>query len=152
MKTTRGIVGVLALLAASCSEPQLTTPTSATTPSSSTDATTTASGPRELEFSGQLDVGGSGFYSFRASQSGTATLMVASLTRTGTESASPAAVALGLGVPKGTDCETTVSVTTGATPDPLISETVQAGIYCARIADVGGLTGAVDFIVRIVAP
>lgn len=117
-----------------------------------TSPTTVATGPRTIVFSGTLGVGGSRFYSFTTSQAGTASLMLASITRTSGGPALPATVGLGLGVPSGTDCAITASVATGAALTAQIAESVLPGIYCARIADVGGLSEPVAFAIRIVFP
>jgi hypothetical protein len=122
----------------------------AETPTSPT--TTEVVTARVVVFSGTLSVGGSRFYSFTASQAGTATLTLASLARGTNGPAVPATVGLGLGIPSGADCAMTSSVTTGAMLTAQITGDLQPGIYCARIADVGRLTEAVSFAIRIVFP
>lgn len=117
-----------------------------------TSPTADANAPQIVLFTGRLPVGGSRFYSFTVSEAGTASLMLASLARDANGPALPASVALGLGVPRGIDCATTSSVTTGAALTVQISVDLQPGIYCARIADIGALTEPVAFAVRIAFP
>lgn len=134
---------VLACLGAGCGQAE--TPTSPTT-------TVEATPPRTVLFSGSLAVRGSRFYSFSVSQAGIASLMLASITRDGSGPALPAMLGLGVGVPSGTDCATTASVVTGAALTAQLTESLLPGVYCARIADVGGLTEPVAFVIRITVP
>lgn len=118
-----------------------------------TSPTTVAANPsRTVLFSGTLAVGGSRFYSVTVSQAGTATFMLASVTRAGSGTPLPAAVGLGVGVPSGTDCAITAAVVTGAALTAQLTEPLQPGIYCAQIADVGTLTEPVAFVIRIIVP
>lgn len=117
-----------------------------------TSPTTEVTAPRVVVFTGKLSVGGSRFYSFTASQAGTATLMLASLARDANGPAVATTVGLGLGIPSGADCATTSSVATGATLTAQITGDLQPGVYCARIADIGRLTEPVSFAIRIVFP
>lgn len=119
---------------------------------SPTSPSTVAVEPRSVVFSGTLAIGGSRFYSFTASQAGVTSLMLASLIRGGSSAPLSTSVGLGFGVPSGPDCATTIFVTTGPALTAQISESVQPGIYCARIADIGTLTEPVAFAIRMVVP
>ena len=59
---------------------------------------------------------------------------------------------VGLGVPDGTDCGTTTSLSTQAGTGPHISTTLDAGTYCARIYDIGNLAAPAPFAITIAHP
>lgn len=97
-------------------------------------------------FSTQLIVGGSASRSFNAAKAGTATVTLGSL---GTATK----LGFGIGVPDsfGSAClftrssDTAVAGTSFALP-------VDAGTYCVRVFDVGGMTTGITFSVTIVRP
>lgn len=116
-----------------------------------TDTSTTPTTTRAL-FHGTLSPQDSRFYSFTVASSGTAQIALVSLATSGTPATISAAMQLGAGVPNGPGCEETTSVT--AAPG-LASQLVLAlapGIHCAKLTDVGNLTTATSFVVRIVHP
>lgn len=117
-----------------------------------TSPTTEVVPPRIVVFSGNLAVGGSRFYSFSASQPGQASLLLGSLTRGVNGPSVPAAVELGLGVPRGTGCALISSATTSSALTAQVVAAVQSGIYCAQIADTGTLAEPAAFAIRITFP
>ena len=58
----------------------------------------------------------------------------------------------GIGIPQGTGCALLDSRTTGSGVKPQFSDFFQAAVYCARVADVGGLTSDATFALNIVYP
>jgi hypothetical protein len=137
---SRSILLALALVsvAAACSN-------SAATPSPST------TGPTSELFSGSLSAQGSSFYSFNATQAGTVTLLLASVTSIG-RATSPVILGLAFGIPMGTGCTHDQSLETPATLVPQISIGTTSGVHCVDVYDVGNLTNPVSFTVRIVHP
>lgn len=103
-------------------------------------------------FSGTLAPGGTSFYSVTTISSGTIVVTFASARVTTTSTTLSPTLVIGFGVPRGTDCVT--SETVNATPQlqAQIRTAVEAGVYCVRIADTGGLSQTVDFGVRIILP
>ena len=101
-------------------------------------------------FSGTLPVGGFRFYSFTVPRTGQTSVTLLSLKENGVDST--VFVTLGLGAPRGTDCLNidALQVTPGVSPQ--VSLQPEPGIYCARIADAGNLTGPADFSINIVRP
>ena len=152
LRVPPAIVIALALLAISCSEPQLTSATSPTTTDTTTTGTTSTAESKDIRFSGQLDAGAARFYSFTVTATGVTNITLETLTPVGTAAASPPTVTLGLGVPSGAGCALTMSMTTGAMSDPLFSLQLATGTYCAQIADPGTLTAPVLFDLHIVLP
>lgn len=128
---------VLALLAAGCG--------GASTP---TAPTATAFSSTEL-FSGSLSARGSSFYSFSVAQAGTVSL---TLTTLSTSRFAPSAVAVGLGVgfPAGDGCSLSNSVNATPALTAQLVDTLQPGVHCVEIRDIGTLTGPMGFTVRIV--
>lgn len=141
------------ILAAACSEPKFSLPTSSTeADSTSTTTTTTVSATDPQTFSGTLAVREKRFYSFTVPSTRTVTITLEQL-QNGDETASTATLVLGLGVPSGTGCAMLREVAAGASSDaPHIDESLTTGIYCAQLADPGILTDAVMFSVRIEFP
>src|SRR5438067_923177 len=99
IKVSSVLVGALALMAAACGGSD--TSSTATTPSVIT-------GPTTSLFEGQLDPGGSAFYSFTVMSTGLANVMLASVTTSSAPGTSlPVVLGLALGTPLGTDCTIT---------------------------------------------
>jgi hypothetical protein len=138
---SRSMLLALALvsLAAACSN-------SAATPSPTT------TGPTTELFSGSLSVQGSSFYSFNATQAGTVSLLLASVTSPGGRATSPVILGLGFGIPLGTGCTHDQSLEAAAALTPQISTGTTLGVHCVDVYDVGNLTSPVSFTVRIVHP
>lgn len=135
-----GLLGLLLLsISAACTETPPTTPSP------------TVNGQLVVEtFSGTLPLTSVRFYSFTQVVEGSIMLTLITLQEDG--AASAARVGLSIGFPAGTDCQalstsTTVSTLAGSTPQ--VQGVFPAGVYCARIADVGQLTTAATFVVNI---
>ena len=121
---------------------------------SDTSATTTPSvtvGPTTELFEGTVDPKGFAFFSFQVQQTGNVSLMLASVSASSAPgTSSTVTLGMALGVPSGVDC--TIQNAAPASP-ALTSQLVvnmTPGLYCARVYDIGSLSSAVKFAVRIV--
>lgn len=135
----------IALAVAGCSG-------SSTSPTSPSDPAPVAAEPTITEsFTGTVGVQAGAFYSFEVTEYGTVNL---TLQNAGGVTGVPDSVwlGLGLGVPEGTDCTTTTSLSTQAGGEPQITSVVDAGIYCARVYDIGNLAVPAPFSVLIAHP
>lgn len=104
-------------------------------------------------FVGTLAPGGSAFYSFSMVEAGAVHILVANVRRSGTNEPVSSPLALGIGRPQGTGCAVTegeMQVTPALESQHKTS--LGTGVYCVNLADRGGLSGAVDFLVRIIYP
>jgi hypothetical protein len=101
-------------------------------------------------FSGILPVQGTGFYSFTPSTQSKIDLTLASITPTPLGAALPSVLTLGLGIPRGTGCAVTTVLNTSPALSAQLSQTLEAGTYCANIVDPGNLPVTSNFVVRIV--
>lgn len=137
------------MLAAACSEPQFSLPTSSSETDSTSTTTETSTDPQT--FSGTLAVRGQRFYSFTVPSTRTVRITLEQL-QDGAGTASTATLVLGLGVPSGTGCAMLREVAAGASDAPHIDESLTAGVYCTQLTDPGSLTDAVTFSVRIEFP
>jgi len=126
------------------------TPTSPTDTSTSTTTTTAAAPTVSEEFSSVVPVGGSKFYSFTTSTYGTINLTLASVG--GSLVPSTVMLGLGLGQPSGTECVTTSTVNTAAGSAVQLTGAYNAGVYCARVFDIGNLFAPASFNVTIAYP
>jgi hypothetical protein len=120
--------------------------------SNSSTPAPSATGPTTELFSGSLSVQDSSFYSFNATQAGTVSLMLASVTSPGGRATSPVILGLAFGIPMGTGCTHDQSLETPAALTPQISTSTATGVHCVDVYDVGNLTNPVSFTVRIVHP
>jgi hypothetical protein len=59
---------------------------------------------------------------------------------------------LGIGVPNAEDCVTSTSVNTAAGSSAQVSGSYNAGVYCARVHDIGNLFAPANFTVTIARP
>jgi len=143
MSAMKGISTVaLALALSACGGSDTTTTT--TTP-------TAITGPTTALFEGQLDVGGSAFYSFTVTTTGLANVMLASVTTsTAPGTSSPVVLGLALGTPLGEDCTITNSLPASAGLTSQLVNSLTPGTYCARVYDIGNLQSTVNFAIRIV--
>lgn len=122
------------------------------------DATTSPSTTTETVrgtevFGGTLGVGSSQFYSFTVAQDGTTDVTLLSLRPVGVLTTTlTTVVGLGLGTPSGTECALRSALTTAPGLTKQISVATNVSTYCVKIADVGNLTNAVDYTVRILHP
>ena len=141
--TFRALVLLLfsTLLSAGCGNDTTTTPT------------TTEPLRNNETFGATLNVGQSQFYSFTTISPGTTEVTLISIRPSGSlaTTLSPV-VGLGLGTPQGTDCA--LSSATNTTPGlkNQLSVATNISTYCVKIADIGNLTGAVDYTIRVVHP
>lgn len=121
-----------------------------TSPTTTTTTTTVAAASITETFAGSLPVSGARFYAFDVGAYGTVNL---TLDQVG-GGAVPTSVwvGLGVGVPDGTDCSTTLSVNTQSGSGPQVSSVLAAGTYCARVYDIGNLSAAVPFSITIAHP
>jgi hypothetical protein len=122
-----------------------------TSPDTTTTTTETAADASISEsFRGSLPVSGIRFFAFEVGSYGTVNITLDEVGGSGVPSS--IWVGLGLGVPEGTDCSTTVSLNTQSGTGPHVSTTLAAGTYCARIYDIGNLAAAAPFAVTIAHP
>lgn len=143
---------IVVSLAAACSEPKFSLPTSPSeTDSTSTTTTTTVTTTDPQTFSGVLTARGQRFYSFTVPSTRAVRITLEQL-QNGAGTASGATLVLGLGVPSGTGCAMLREVAAGASGAPHIDESLTAGVYCTQLTDPGTLTEAVAFSVRIEFP
>ena len=128
-------MAALAIMGTSCGT--LATPTAPTT------------GPFTEVFASQLGIRGTATRSFRATEPGTV-----SLTLTSAGPPATLEVGVGVGIPNGSGagCNLTKSVVTGASSSPQLTIAVDSGAYCARVFDVGNLTGDATFSVSVLHP
>jgi hypothetical protein len=122
-----------------------------TAPSDTTPTETAVAPTTTQTFTGTLSVNAAAFYAFDVTQYGTVNL---TLQNVGGVTGVPESVwvGLGIGVPDGTDCSTTISLNTQAGSGPHVSSVLSAGTYCARIYDVGNLAAPTPFHVLIAHP
>ena len=141
MRRTLGIVVIGAALAGpACADATVSGPTAVGNNVTQTVET----------FSGTLPVGGFRFYSFTVPRTGQVSVTLLSLKENGVDST--VFVILGLGGPRGTDCLNIDAQQVRPGVSPQVSLQPEPGIYCARIADAGNLTGPADFSINIVRP
>lgn len=97
-----------------------------------------------------LPAGGSAFYSFSVTQYGTVNITLSEIG--GAYVPASAWIGLGLGTPSGTDCATTSTVNVAPGTGPHLTGTYEAGVYCAKIWDIGNLFGSANVRVVIAHP
>jgi hypothetical protein len=118
-----------------------------------TTPTTTSELRSNETFGATLNIGQSQFYSFTTISPGTTEITLISVRPAGSVSTtlSPV-VGLGLGTPQATDCA--LSSATNTMPGLKAQVTVATNVstYCVKIADIGNLTGAIDYTIRVVHP
>ena len=133
---------LLAALAGGCGDDTATSPSS----TSSTTSTTT------VTYTGTLDPGTSRVYSITNAASGTVTALLASVTATDTRLPLAVSLDIGIGVPSGTDCATTIAQPVVPGLVSQLSTSLAAGTFCVRVADTGALTVPATFAVRFTHP
>jgi hypothetical protein len=121
--------------------------------STTTSPTTTSDIRNNETFGATLNVGQSQFYSFTTVSPGTTDVTLVSIRPTGNVATtlSPV-VGLGLGTPQATDCALSNATNTAPGLKAQLSVATNISTYCVKIADVGNLTGAVDYTIRVVHP
>ncbi len=97
-----------------------------------------------------MAVGGFRFFSFSTAQYGTINLTLNSVS--GTDVPADVQMGLTLGRPDGTNCATLTNMNTQAGTTPQVSGIYEAGVFCAKIADVGNLTAPAQFDITIAHP
>lgn len=102
-------------------------------------------------FAGTLNTNGSLFYSIVVSQRGPVSLTLAAVQNPG-GGALTTPVGIGIGVPQGTGCPRTSSITTPPGLAAQLTVTLNPGTYCASVYDVGALSSAAIFAMRITFP
>ena len=146
MRATVIILSVLALFASGCGGNSTTAPSG-----TSTTTTTTVAAPTITEtWQSVVPVGGFKFFSFGIPATGTVNITLTSVG--GQFVPSTVQLGIGIGTPEGQDCTTTQTVTAASASTAQISTTEQAGIYCARIFDIGNLFAPATFSVQIDHP
>ena len=137
---------VLALLTATlcvaCGDDTPTSPSTTTAPSRFSEV-----------FGGTLVVGESQFYSFSVGAAGATEVTLLSLRPAGVPTTTLSTVmGLGLGTPEKTDCSLRSATNTAPALAKQLTVTTEPSIYCVKIADIGFLSGAVDYTVRVLHP
>lgn len=102
-------------------------------------------------FAGSLVQGGTLFFSITVTQQGPVSLTMAAVQAPG-GAALTTPLGIGLGIPEGTGCPTFRSLTTPPGLAAQVTATLNPGIYCAAVYDVGNLSSAVNFAMRITYP
>lgn len=104
-------------------------------------------------FGATLNVGQSQFYSFTTISPGTTEVTLVSIRPSGNVADTlGTVVGLGLGMPQGTDCALSNATTTGPGLKSQLNAATNISTYCVKIADVGNLTRAIDYTIRVVHP
>jgi hypothetical protein len=132
--------------AAGCSK----SPTSPTT-TTTTTATATVAAPAYFEdFTANVPVTGSSFYSFTVTQYGQVNISMTSVS--GQYVPSTVTMGLALGKPDGEGCTPTTSLTATAGAGPQLTGSYDAGVYCVKIYDVGNLFSTANVAMSIAYP
>lgn len=136
------LVAFSAVLAASCGNSDTTT-----TPTTTTDTRSNET------FGATLTAGQSQFYSFTTLTPGQTDITLVSLRPSGNVAVTlNPTVGLGLGTPQGTDCALSNAVNTTPGLKAQLSVATNVSTYCVKIADIGNLSGTVDYTIRVVHP
>jgi hypothetical protein len=133
---------MLSLATAACGDDTPTSPSS----TSSTPTTST------ITYTGTLGVGGARFYSFTNAAAGSVTALLASVAAADTRLPLSVPLQIGVGVPAGTDCATTVSQLVAPGLVSQVTVSLAAGTFCLRVADAGELMAPATFAVRFSHP
>jgi hypothetical protein len=137
----------IAIWCAACGNDSPTSPSSTST---STDSQAAASPSMTEAFDSTLPVGGSRFYSFTTTTYGTIQITLTGVG--GSFVPSTVMLGVGLGQPSGTDCVTTTSINTAAGTSPQVTGVYAAGVYCAKVTDIGNLYAPASFSATIAYP
>ena len=119
---------------------------------SHTSPTDTTPAATAVTYAGTLDVGGSRFYSFTNGASGAVTALLASVASPDTRLPLTLPLEIGIGVPAGTGCAVTTAQIVAPGLVSQMSASLEAGVFCLRVADAGELRGPVTFAVRFSHP
>jgi hypothetical protein len=135
--TSLGFLLLLAALLTGCDDSD--------PPTGPSDPTT----PTEIseEFAGTLTVNGAVTHPFSVTRAGRVTAQLTSL------SVADATVGLSLGTWNGQTCQLIITndnaTVSGTQTFPVTGDASTSGSFCARIYDVGRLTSAVDYVIRV---
>ena len=102
-------------------------------------------------FAASLTTSGSLFYSIVVTQRGPVSLTLAAVQTPG-GGALTTPIGIGVGIPQGTGCPRTSSVVTPPGLAAQLTVTLNPGTYCAAVYDVGNLSSAANFAMRITYP
>lgn len=131
------LVGLLATTVAGCSDDGLVAPT-------------TAQAQKYLDiYTGTLEVGATGFFSFPVNTPGTTAVTLGNLLDAATGRVLDTPLELGIGIPAGEGCHVTTAVTVPPGLKAQVLQSLTAGVYCVRLRDVGQLRTRATFGVRI---
>lgn len=121
------------------------------TPTSPSDDSSTVAEPSATEtFTGVVPVGGSRFYAFTVGAYGTVNLTLTDVGGAGVPTT--AWLGLGIGTPDAEDCVTTSTINGPSGSAAQLTGVYAAGIYCARVFDIGNLYAPATFAVTIAHP
>ena len=122
--------------------------------SGTTTTPTTTTDTRSNEtFGATLNVGQSQFYSFTTISPGTTDITLVSIRPSGSVASTLSPVmGLGLGTPQATDCALSSAINTTPALKAQLSVATSVSTYCVKIADIGNLSGPVDYTIRVVHP
>jgi len=125
------------------------TPTSPTTTTTTTTAAV-ASPVYSEDFTANVPVSGSAFYSFTVTEYGTVNI---SMTAVSGQYVPPTVtMGLALGKPEAEGCTPTTSITSTAGAGPQITGAYDPGVYCVKVSDVGNLFSTANVAVTIAYP
>jgi hypothetical protein len=121
----------VAVLGAACGNNDTTTPTTPTAPTS----------PVTESLNGSMAQNGTAIRTFTATQSGTVSVTLSSVTLSSAGPPANIALGLGIGIPAttGTDCKFSQTVNTPAGAAAQLTAAVDAGTYCAGAYDIGNV-------------
>jgi len=126
------------------------TPTSPTTTTTTTTTATVASPIYSEDFTANVPVSGSAFYSFTVTEYGTVNISMTAVS--GQYVPSTVTMGLALGKPEAEGCTPTTSITSTAGAGPQITGAYDPGVYCVKVSDVGNLFSAANVAVTIAYP
>lgn len=130
------------LLLAGCGKDDSTTAPSSTTP-------TPAAATVIERYIATIGVGGSGFYSFTVPTYGNVELTLNAVSGV---DGPDVTLGIGLGGPRGRDCSAATTANTAPGTTAQLTSAYTSGVYCARVFDVGNLTGPTTFNLTIAHP
>jgi hypothetical protein len=115
----------------------------------------TPTGPITLRtetFTGSLAVGASRFYSFTVTAGGTVSVTLASVTSQADGATLTQPLEIGIGVPAGTGCSTSVATSVSSGLVTQLQMSAGTGVHCVRVSDTAGLPLPINFSLRFTHP
>jgi hypothetical protein len=142
MKTGLSLLLIVLLLSPACKTTSVTDVTGPTAPTPYSDSRV---------FTGTLSPQGVFFQGFSVTTQATVTVLLASLTKTGTTTTVSLPMQLTVGTlnADGSACTGSTSVTATPSLTSQINQSLISGTYCVQLADTGSLTSNVDFAIRV---